>query len=940
MEHVDDTPGRGTRRRRAAALAAAAGLAAVLAATQLATGATPYESAVLADSPGVYYRVNEAPGALFATDVSTTDSTKRRDAHYSGGQLGQPGATTDGDKAAKDVTMTASFTDENEHTVEFWIKDAAQTSNTIMLHGIDQLATQGTVGSGWQLYTYASGGQQRLAILLGGQDVDLPCAAPSGSAWQHYVVSWSGDTVNCYLNGVAGGSRPTARAIDTATATPTFVVSARATIDEIALYSATLAEGDAARHFHTALRPFNTSAPGISGALYGGETLRATTGGWRGDGIAFKYQWLRCTSTSGSACSAIAGATQSAYVVDAADVGKRLAVQVVAENEHGAVGKWSPITGIIGPAIEAPNPYSKAVLADRPETYYRFTEAPAATKARNWAMTGSSYDGSFADGTRGVAGPLNLIDTAVDRPSITASTSLVENALEFFARAGSPAELGPDQVYVSHGSVSGTTPIDGWLIYRAAADDMLHFAYRFPLVTGTEIPAGDVILCDAPSLGLAWQHYAVTWSAGSDGRRTASCYLNGKKATDVELTGNWSINESLYANKSLRIDAPAAIDEFATYRSLTPTQVASHFAAAEQARAVVSTPAVTGDVTDAAGAPVVGVVGIFLSPFEAAPDAPEGAQADHEVVGTADIGPTGAYSIVPRVTQGVRDAAAANGGIVNLTWVARGVDYSIVQDFSLRLVGDHLHPMDAGMNVGRSNSTMNGSADEDGPGVVIYEVDPEDVTANEFGSAGWGCGSEVVQRGTAHVKTGETHTWANEGVRFTYGYERREETKFGIAIKRGDRWHVGGDVTRRGSAGVTATAYHPEYRSVRYSTQWTFTKYRHTGVCGRYHTIRPGYWTGGSYGYGIGQGLTGNCSTTRYRSTVDSRFFRHWGRTSHDAVDYSAALEVFGVSTFKAQSGYSTNVRIEYTLSRDTGLHYYCGDGEYPSRSRIVYAGF
>src|SRR5262245_12268563 len=67
--------------------------------------------------------------------------------------------------------------------------------------------------------------------------------------------------------------------------------------------------------------PDNTAAPTVSGTAKEGETLTAQTGTWTGTpSPRFTFRWERCDSKA-TGCSAISGATSSAYKLATADVG-------------------------------------------------------------------------------------------------------------------------------------------------------------------------------------------------------------------------------------------------------------------------------------------------------------------------------------------------------------------------------------------------------------------------------------------------------------------------------------------------------------------------------------------------------------------------------------------------------------------------------------------
>ncbi|MDQ4030101.1 MAG: hypothetical protein M3168_03570, partial [Actinomycetota bacterium] len=102
----------------------------------------------------------------------------------------------------------------------------------------------------------------------------------------------------------------------------------------------------------TATRPANTSLPSFSGVLARGQTLRAVNGTWSGTTpMTFSYQWQRCPRT-GTTCTAIALATRSSYVLNAADVNRRIRLLVTAANVAGPTQALSAISRLV--AARAP----------------------------------------------------------------------------------------------------------------------------------------------------------------------------------------------------------------------------------------------------------------------------------------------------------------------------------------------------------------------------------------------------------------------------------------------------------------------------------------------------------------------------------------------------------------------------------------------------------
>jgi hypothetical protein len=87
--------------------------------------------------------------------------------------------------------------------------------------------------------------------------------------------------------------------------------------------------------------PVDETKPTISGTPKQGDTLVAQPGTWKGEAVAFSYQWLRCTE-AGTECGPISGAYYREYVLTGADAGHRVTVQVTAYNASGAGASAEP----------------------------------------------------------------------------------------------------------------------------------------------------------------------------------------------------------------------------------------------------------------------------------------------------------------------------------------------------------------------------------------------------------------------------------------------------------------------------------------------------------------------------------------------------------------------------------------------------------------------
>jgi hypothetical protein len=96
--------------------------------------------------------------------------------------------------------------------------------------------------------------------------------------------------------------------------------------------------------------PINAASPALSGQAGVTHTLTADTGQWDGAPTGFDHRWLRCDA-NGAACTPIAGATGSNYLLTDADAYHRMRVEVTAENGSGAATARSAASAIVADAL-------------------------------------------------------------------------------------------------------------------------------------------------------------------------------------------------------------------------------------------------------------------------------------------------------------------------------------------------------------------------------------------------------------------------------------------------------------------------------------------------------------------------------------------------------------------------------------------------------------
>lgn len=141
--------------------------------------------------------------------------------------------------------------------------------------------------------------------------------------------------------------------------------------------------------------PVNTALPVISGTPQVGQTLSSSTGSWSNSPTAYVYQWLR-------AGSPISGATSSTYVLQAADQGALISVQVIAANGGGSVAVTSGTVGPVAAALAAPVNTALPVVTGSTVvgqvlsvTSGTWTGNPTPTYAYQWLRDGVAISGAI-----------------------------------------------------------------------------------------------------------------------------------------------------------------------------------------------------------------------------------------------------------------------------------------------------------------------------------------------------------------------------------------------------------------------------------------------------------------------------------------------------------------------------------------------------------------
>lgn len=114
------------------------------------------------------------------------------------------------------------------------------------------------------------------------------------------------------------------------------------------------------------LVPTSVAAPTLRGGLQPGQALRAATGTWTGDQLAYTYQWERCDA-AGAGCVRLAGATAATYIVATGDLASTLRVTVTARNRLGSAVASSAATPVVAGRPGSPVITVTPVIAGTPQ---------------------------------------------------------------------------------------------------------------------------------------------------------------------------------------------------------------------------------------------------------------------------------------------------------------------------------------------------------------------------------------------------------------------------------------------------------------------------------------------------------------------------------------------------------------------------------------------
>jgi hypothetical protein len=211
----------------------------VIASSYVDISASAYATAVLADSPLVWWRQGEASGT-----VMVDSSGNGRNGTFAGTithgvtsllPTETDTATTYVNSGAHGTIAYSSWMNNANVTAELWIKPTSTANNTLL----------GRTSSGGQWYVGTNSNKFRFAVSTNGTfggmvNVDAPSTFSTGTVY--YVVgTYDGTTARLYVNKVEAASAPVASmGSNTSSNLAVCEFANGPTIDEVAVYSTAL----------------------------------------------------------------------------------------------------------------------------------------------------------------------------------------------------------------------------------------------------------------------------------------------------------------------------------------------------------------------------------------------------------------------------------------------------------------------------------------------------------------------------------------------------------------------------------------------------------------------------------------------------------------------------------------------------------------------------
>lgn len=235
-----------------------------------------YNTTILADSPLIYFQLNETSGTTFANSGSNGGASSAIGAGVTKGQSGVDGSnaillsgTSTGYFTA---SSTPNFMSDNQFSVEAWVKTTTSGAKTIVAYNPGSRGfSLGTNSSNRATFSIMNNNGTSTVTASGSTNLI------NDGNWHHIVATAASATLTIYVDGVS--TQNTSALGGTYGITGDFVVGATSsgftgTVDEVALYDGALTSTQVTTHFNAWVQSqavnYNVPAMTASGSMPGG----------------------------------------------------------------------------------------------------------------------------------------------------------------------------------------------------------------------------------------------------------------------------------------------------------------------------------------------------------------------------------------------------------------------------------------------------------------------------------------------------------------------------------------------------------------------------------------------------------------------------------------------------------------------------------------------
>jgi hypothetical protein len=512
------------------------------------TVTSPYAQAVLADSPALYYRLDESSGAT-ADDIS---GGGRNGAYTAAAVLNQAGATGDGDTAISGTGAMVEYTSgaglpvgAGSRSVEVWFKSSTSQGNAVF-------AAWGKEQSNDEFAVMLS---NATTLEIGSWFSNYLFPLPSGHSaldgkWHQVVATWDGTTASLYYDGALLGS--VAGSFNTILSSTGLVIGASTglgfkfsgSLDDVAVYPSALTTTRIAAHYAAAQpsgSPASTPTPTNTATATSTPTATPTK-----------------TPAPTSTPTPTATSTPTPTVTPSATP--------TATPTNTPTATSTPTATATGTTTS----YRSAILASSPVLYYRLDEAGGTSAADS---SGHGHNGAYTS-----AATLNQSGATTDGDAAVSGAGTI---VKYTSGSGLPTGSAARTVEVWFKSSTNQSNA----VFVAWGKEQSNDEFAMMLNTATTLEVGSwnsnylfPLPAGHTALDGQWHHMAAVWNGS-----TITVYFDGTAVGSVSGSFNTVLNSAgmdIGSSTGGGFKYTGAIDEVAVYSTaLTAAQVQAHYAA-------------------------------------------------------------------------------------------------------------------------------------------------------------------------------------------------------------------------------------------------------------------------------------------------------------------------------------------------------------------------